>query len=157
MRRSRIVATVSVALIALWAMTLPAASAVSTVRIVNDLTGLVLACGESSYTVTSGHAIETLHDSTAASGNANATDSVSFQGVTAVDAQGVVYSIHGFELFHATHNVQSGADNYEADFRAKLQVVDVGTGTVDNVNVTVHLVVVNGNLVVFDLGTCLAP
>lgn len=59
--------------------------------------------------------------------------------------------------FHATHNVQSGEDNYEADFRAKLQVVAAATGRVDNVNVTVHFVVVNGHLVAFDLGTCVAP
>jgi hypothetical protein len=39
----------------------------------------------------------------------------------------------------------------------KLQVVSQSSGTVDSVNVTFHVTLVNGNVKEFDFGTCEEP
>jgi hypothetical protein len=95
------------------------------------------------------------HEGGSASGSTNFTGTVTLQHVVAEDAAGNVYNIRGAEWFGSTENAQQGT--FQATFTGKLQVVAQGSGTVDNVNVTQHITVVNGNIKDFDVGTYVAP
>ena len=140
------------ALCALW---MPAAGAAPATHSVEDVTGDVLDCGATSYTLTSGSIKLTFHEGGSASGNTNFTGTVTLQHVVAEDAAGNVYNVRGAEWFGSTENAQQGT--FQATFTGKLQVVAQGSGTVDNVNVTQHITLVNGNIKEFDFGTCVAP
>jgi hypothetical protein len=140
---------------ALCALGMPAASAAPAIHSQDDITGDVLDCGPTSYTVTSGSIKFVLHEGGSASGNTNFTGTVTLQHVVAEDAAGNVYNIRGAEWFGGTENAQQGT--FQSTFTGKLQVVAQGSGTVDNVNVTQHITVVNGNIKEFDFGTCVAP
>jgi len=78
--------------------------------------------------------------------------------VVAVDEAGNIYSIRGAFWFGGTFNAQRGSD--QATFTGKLQIVAAGGGTVDSVNLTFHINLVNGvptNVKEFDFGSCAEP
>jgi hypothetical protein len=156
MTRAGRVTTALAAVAAAWAMTMTQAAAAAAVHDVEDITGEVLTCGATSYTITSGSIRLVFHEGASASGNTNFTGTVTLQGVTAVDAAGNVYSIRGAEWFGATENAQQGG-TFQATFTGKLQVVAQGSGQVDSVNVVEHITSVSGNIKEFDFGTCVAP
>ena len=120
-----------------------------------DVTGDVLVCETATYTITSGTIKLAFHEDESASGNFNVTGTITPQRVVAVDEEGNVYSLRGAFWFGATGNAQQGT--FQATDTAKLQVISRGSGTVDSVNQTFHITVVNGNLKEFDFGTCQAP
>jgi hypothetical protein len=122
---------------------------------VDDLTGDVIVCESTTYTVTSGTAKLVIHEGTSASGNENVTGTGTLQDVLAVDEDGNLYSLRGAFWFGGAFNAQVG--NFVFTDTAKLQVVSQGSGTVDSVNVTAHLTLVNGNVQEFSFGTCEAP
>jgi hypothetical protein len=125
---------------------------------VEDATGDVIACDTATYTVTSGTIKTTLHEGTSASGNINFTGTITPQGVVAVDQDGNVVSIRGAFWFGGTANNQQGTE--QQTFTGKLQIVQPGAGTVDSVNLTFHVNLVNGevtNIKMFDFGSCAAP
>jgi hypothetical protein len=155
MRRVGRVMTALAAAGALSAVAVPASAAPAT-HDQQDITGEVLDCGPTSYTVTSGSIKLVFHEGASASGNTNFTGTVTLQEVVAEDAAGNVYNIRGAEWFGSTENAQQGG-TFQATFTGKLQVVAQGSGTVDSVNVTEHITSVNGNIKEFDFGTCVAP
>ena len=155
MRRVGRVTTALAAAGALCAVAVPAAAAGATHDQL-DITGDVLNCGPTSYTITSGSIKLVSHEGTSASGNTNFTGTVTLQKVVAQDAAGNVYNIRGAEWFGSTENAQQGG-TFQATFTGKLQVAAQGSGTVDSVNVTQHITSVNGNIKDFDFGTCVAP
>ena len=124
---------------------------------VEDVTGDVLVCDSTTYTVTSGTIMTTIHEGTSASGNENFTGTLTPQGVVATDAAGNVYSLRGAFWFGGAFNAQQ--EVFVFTDTGKLQVVSQGSGTVDSVNVTSHMTFVNGNLreFEFDFGTCEEP
>jgi hypothetical protein len=154
MRRAGRVTTALAAAGALCAVAVPAAAAPAT-HDQQDITGDVLDCGPTSYTVTSGSIKLVFHEGASASGNTNFTGTITLQKVVAEDPEGNVYNIRGAEWFGGTENAQQGT--FQATFTGKLQVVAQGSGTVDSVNVTQHITSVNGNIKEFDFGTCVAP
>ena len=141
---------------AMCAVSMPAASASSPAEhFQEDVSGDVLDCGSTVYTITSGTIKIVFHEGTSASGNTNFTATITAQRVVAVDEAGNVYSIRGTEWFGSTENAQQGT--FQATFTAQLQVIAQGSGRVDNVKVTEHITFVNGNVKEFDFGTCTAP
>ena len=140
---------------ALFTLWMPAASASPAQQFVQDGTGLVIDCGSTTYTITAGSISIVSHEGTTASGNTNFTATVTTQHVVMVDAAGNVYSLRGTEWFGGTENAQQGT--FVATSTGQLQVVAMGSGTVDNVNVVEHITLVNGNVKEFDFGTCVLP
>jgi len=124
-------------------------------HLVLDGTGLVIDCGSRTYTITSGSIAIVFHEGTTASGNTNSTATVTTQNVLLKDAAGKVYSLRGTEWFGGMENAQQGT--FVATSTGQLQVVAMGSGTVDNVKVVEHITFVNGNVKEFDFGTCVAP
>jgi hypothetical protein len=141
------------AMCAFWT---PAASASSAAQhSIEDVTGDVLDCGSTQYTITSGSIKTVFHEGTSASGNTNFTGTITTQAIVARDAAGNIYSIRGTEWFGSTDNAQQGT--FQATFTGQLQVVAKGSGRVDSVKVTQHITLENGNVKEFDFGTCVAP
>ena len=125
---------------------------------VEDVTGDQIVCESTTYTITSGTIKITIHEGTSASGNENVTGTLTPQGVVATDGAGNVYSIRGAFWFGGAVNAQQ--ETMVFTDTGKLQVVSQGSGTVDSVNVTSHVTIVNGNTIKefeFDFGTCEEP
>lgn len=156
MRRAARLAMAVAAGVALVGMA-PAAASGPAQHAVDDATGDVIVCESTTYTVTSGTVKITIHEGTSASGNENVTVTFTPQDVVAVDEAGNVYSVRGAIWFGGAFNAQQGMFTFtDTD---KLQVVSHGSGTVDSVNVTAHVTVVNGMVkeFEFDFGMCEAP
>jgi hypothetical protein len=66
-----------------------------------------------------------------------------------------VYSLPGAFWFGAAVNAHQ--ETVVSTSTTKLQVLGQGTGSVDSVNVTTHVTLVNGNAKEFDFGTCDQP
>jgi hypothetical protein len=124
---------------------------------VEDVTGDVLVCESTTYTITSGTIKITIHEGTSTSGNENVTGTLTPQAVVATDDEGNLYSLRGAFWFGGAVNAQQGTAVFTDT--GKLQVVSQGFGTVDSVNVTSHVTFVNGNVqeFEFDFGTCEEP
>jgi hypothetical protein len=133
----------------------PAAANSPAQHTVEDVTGDVLVCETTTYTITSGTLKITIHEGTSASGNENITGTLTPQNVVAEDEEGNVYSLRGAFWFGGAVNAQQGT--FVFTDTGKLQVVSQGSGTVDSVNVTAHITFVNGNVKEFDFGTCQEP
>ena len=131
------------------------AVAAPAVHTVEDVTGDVLVCGSTTYTITSGTIKFTSHEGVSASGNENFTGTITPQKVVATDGEGNVYSLRGAFWFGAAVNAQQ--ETVVSTSTAKLQVVSQGTGSVDSLNLTTHVTLVNGNVKDFDFGTCVEP
>ena len=125
---------------------------------VEDVTGDQIVCESTTYTITSGTLKITIHEGTSASGNENVTGTLTPQAVVATDEAGNVYSLRGAFWFGGAVNAQQGTMVFTDT--GKLQVVSRGSGTVDSVNVTSHVTIVNGNTITefeADFGTCEEP
>jgi hypothetical protein len=124
------------------------------IHMTEDVTGDVIVCGANTYTVTSGTLRIVLHEGFSASGNINFTGTLTPQHIVAEDGAGNVYSLVGAFWFGATANANTGGA--QSTFTGKLQIVSNGGGTVDSVNVVMHISP-NGHVSSFDFGTCVAP
>jgi len=102
------------------------AVAAPAVHTVEDVTGDVLVCGSTTYTITSGTIKFTSHEGVSASGNENFTGTITPQKVVATDGEGNVYSLRGAFWFGAAVNAQQ--ETVVSTSTAKLQVVSQGTG-----------------------------
>lgn len=125
---------------------------------VEDVTGDQIVCESTTYTITSGTLKITIHEGTSASGNENVTGTLTPQAVVATDEAGNVYSLRGAFWFGGAVNAQQGTMVFTDT--GKLQVVSRGSGTVDSVNVTSHVTIVNGNTITefeADFGSCEEP
>jgi hypothetical protein len=154
MRRAPGVAGAFAAAVAIMGMA-PALANSPAQHAVEDVTGDVLVCDTTTYTITSGTIKITIHEGTSASGNENVTGTLTPQGVVATDDEGNLYSLRGAFWFGGAFNAQQGTAVFTDT--GKLQVVSQGSGTVDSVNVTSHVTLVNGNVKAFDFGTCEEP
>ncbi len=155
MRRSAGAAGALAVGVAMTMMSAAPAVAGPAVHMVEDVTGDVIVCESTTYTITSGTIKFTLHEGTSASGNENFTGTITPQKVVATDGEGNVYSLRGAFWFGAAVNAQQ--ETVVSTNTAKLQVVSQGTGSVDSVNLTAHFTLVNGNVKEFDFGTCEQP
>jgi hypothetical protein len=70
------------------------------------------------------------------------------QNVVATDGEGNLYSVRGALWFGGAVNAQQ--ENFVFTDTAKLQLVSQGSGSVDSVNLTSHVTLVNGNVKEFD-------
>jgi hypothetical protein len=119
------------------------------------VTGDQFVCEDATYTVTSGSIQIVVHEGESASGNQNFTFTLTPRKVVAEDGDGNVVSIRGATWFGGSFNAQQGTEVFTAT--DKFQLVQQGSGTVDNVNLTFHITTVNGNVKDFDFGTCQTP
>jgi hypothetical protein len=136
------------------ALGLHPASASPAVHSVEDVTGEVFTCTTTTYTIVSGTIRIALHEDVTASGNTNITGTITPSGVVARDAAGNLYDIVGAGWFGGTLNANTGGMQFTDT--EKFQIVQQGGGTVDSVNITVHLSP-NGGFKSFDFGTCVPP
>jgi hypothetical protein len=119
-----------------------------------DVTGDVIVCGSTAYTVTSGVLAITIHEGTSASGNANVTGTIVPRDVVLEDAAGNVYSIHGADWFGGTFNAQQGTSLFTVtEF---FTILSSEGGVVGTVRAVFHISP-NGKVVEFDFGTCELP
>ncbi len=116
-----------------------------------DATGMVIVCGDHSYTVASGTVDVIEHVGTSASGNGNVTVTLTPDDVVLVDASGNQYSIAGALWFGGSLNAQTGglADTDTSE----IQIISQGGGTVDSLSVVFHISP-NGDIKSFDFGDC---
>jgi len=107
-------------------------------------------------TVASGELAIVVHDGPAAQGSQNFTLTATPHNVVAVDSEGNEYSVRGAPV-RRTLNVNTGGE--QATFTSKLQIVAPGQGTVDGVNLTLHVTAQPNNFVLeeFDFGSCEDP
>jgi hypothetical protein len=124
---------------------------------VEDVTGDTFECASTTYTVTSGSVKIVEHEGTSNTGNLNFTGTVTPQKVVAEDTDGNEVNVRGAFWFGGTFNIQRETEQFWST--GKLQLVDE-TGSVDSVNVTFFIQVVDGevtNIKDFDFGTCAPP
>jgi hypothetical protein len=116
-----------------------------------DATGMVIVCGDHSYTVLSGTVDVVEHVGTSASGNVNVTGTLTPDDVVLVDPSGNLYSIAGAIWFGGSLNARTGglADTDTSE----IQIISQGGGTVDSLSVVFHISP-NGDIKSFDFGTC---
>jgi hypothetical protein len=116
-----------------------------------DATGMVIVCGDHSYTVASGTVDVVEHAGTSASGNMNVTVTLTPDDVVLVDTAGNQYSIAGAIWFGGSLNARTGglADTDTSE----IQIISQGGGTVDSVSLVFHISP-NGDIKSFDFGTC---
>jgi hypothetical protein len=124
-------------------------------RFTEDVTGDVFVCEDAAYTITSGEVQIVVHEGESASGNQNFTFTLTPRKVVAEDGEGNVVSIRGTTWAGGSLNAQQGTEVFTVT--DKFQLVQQGSGTVDNVNMTFHITTVNGNVKDFDFGTCEVP
>jgi hypothetical protein len=124
------------------------------IHVEEDATGAVFNCTTTTYVIVSGSIRLVLHEGMAASGNMNVTGTLTPQDVVAQDEAGNLYDIVGAGWFGGTLNANTGGMQFSDT--EKFQVVRQGGGTVDAVNLTVHLSP-NGDFRSFDFGTCVPP
>jgi hypothetical protein len=141
----------------LLALAVPALANQPAEHFTEDVSGDTIQCDTTVYTITSGSISIWVHEGASASGNLNFTVTIAPQDVVAVDEAGNQYSIVGAIWFGGTFNANTGGQQFtDTD---KLQIVSVGGGTVDSVNVTFHVTEQQNHVVVkdFDFGTCAEP
>jgi hypothetical protein len=134
----------------------PAWAAQPAQHVVEDVTGDTIVCESTTYTITSGSIKLTIHEGQSASGNLNFTGTITPQHVVAEDPAGNEYTLRGAFWFGGTMT----QDTEQFWSTAKLQIVDQGGGSVDSVNMTFFIQVVDGevtNIKDFDFGTCEEP
>jgi hypothetical protein len=141
----------------LLALTAPALANQPADRSTEDVTGDTFQCDSAVYMITSGTISIVTHEGKSTSGNMNFTVTITPRNVVAVDGAGNQYSIVGAIWFGGTINANTGGMQFtDTD---KLQIVSMGGGTVDSVNVTFHITAQPHNIVVkdFNFGTCAVP
>jgi hypothetical protein len=117
-------------------------------------TGDVFVCdGGETYTITGGTLKITVHEDVNAAGGFNFTSTIVPKGVTAVNSSGDEFRAVGAVWFGATGNP---AGNVQATFTFKIQLVSVGGGKADSVNLVAHEST-DGTNFFFDHGTCEEP
>jgi hypothetical protein len=128
-----------------------AATASPAIHETADPTGDVFVCdnGET-YTITGGTLKVTMHEDVNAAGGFNFTATIVPKGVTAVNSSGAEFRAVGASWFGATGNP---AGSFQGTFTFKIQLVSVGGGTVDTVNLVAHEST-DGSNFFFDHGTC---
>ena len=127
-------------------------------RFTEDVTGDVIACETSTYTIVSGEIQIVIHEGASASGNHNFTMTITPRNVVAEDEEGNLYAVRGAFWFGGAFNANTGGEVFT--FTGKLQIVSKGGGgTADSVNVTFHVTAQPNNFVLkdFDFGTCEEP
>jgi hypothetical protein len=144
--------------LALMACALPlafasAATASPAIHEIGDPTGLVFVCGAETYTITGGTLKVTLHQDENAAGGFNFTATIVPQGVTAVNSSGDEFRAVGATSFGATGNP---AGRVQGTSMFTIQLVSVGSGTADTVNLVAHEST-DGSNFFFDHGTCAEP
>jgi hypothetical protein len=105
--------------------------------------------------VVSGLVLRPPREGESASGNQNFTFTLTPRKVVAEDGDGNVVSIRGATWVGGSFNAQQGTEVFTST--DKFQLVQQGSGTVDNVNLTFHVTSVNGNVKDFDFGTYVPP
>lgn len=123
-----------------------------------SVVGDVFDCGTESYTVTAGEVHVTFHEGESASGNTNLTGTLTPRKVVAESGDGRIVNVRGALWFGETFNAQQGT--FQGTFTGKLQFVEKGKGTVENVNMTFHVTFVNGEVITLkelDLSSCQLP
>jgi hypothetical protein len=124
-------------------------------RVTVPVAGDEFVCEDATYTITSGSIQIVEHEGESASGNENFTFTITPRKVVAVDGDGNVVSIRGATWGGGSFNAQQETGVFT--FTDKFQIIQQGSGTVDNVNSTFHITFVNGNVKEFDFGTCETP
>jgi hypothetical protein len=127
-----------------------AASASPAIHLTEDPTGDVFVCGGETYTITGGTLKVTLHEDENAAGGFNFTATIVPQGVTAENSSGDEFRAVGAVWFGATGNP---AGSVQSTFTFKIQLVSVGGGKADSVNLVAHEST-DGSNFFFDHGTC---
>ena len=128
-----------------------AATASPAIHSTEDPTGDVFVCeGGETYTITGGTLRVTQHEDENAAGGFNFTATIVPQGVTAVNSDGDEFRAVGAVWFGATGNP---AGSFQATFTFKIQLVSVGGGKADTVNLVAHEST-DGSNFFFDHGTC---
>jgi hypothetical protein len=127
-----------------------AATASPAIHFTEDPTGDVFVCEDDTYTITGGTLFWTLHEDENAAGGFNFTATIVPRGVTAVNSDGDEYRAVGAVWFGATGNA---AGNVQSTFTFKIQLVSVGGGRADSVNLVAHEST-DGSNFFFDHGTC---
>lgn len=123
-----------------------------------SVVGDVFDCGAESYTITAGNIRATFHQGESASGNTNFTGTLTPEHVVAQSSDGRTVHVRGALWFGGTMNAQQ--DTFQETFTGKIQLVEKGKGTVENVNMTFHVTVVKGEVVTLkelDLSSCALP
>jgi hypothetical protein len=124
-------------------------------RVTIPVAGDQFVCEDATYTITSGSIQIVEHEGESASGNENFTFTITPRNVVAVDGDGNVVSIRGASWGGGSFNAKQ--ETGVLTFTDKFQIIQQGSGTVDNVNSTFHITFVNGNVKEFDFGTCETP
>ena len=126
-------------------------------RFTEDVTGDQIVCEDATYTITSGEIRIVVHEGEAAQGNHNFTFTLTPRKVVAEDEFGNPVSVVGAFWAGGAFNANTGGEVFT--FTGKLQLVSKGGGSVDSVNVTVHVTAQPNNFVIkeFDFGSCLPP
>ena len=124
-------------------------------RVTIPVAGDQFVCEDATYTITSGSIQIVEHEGESASGNENFTFTITPRKVVAVDGDGNVVSIRGATWGGGSVNAKQ--ETGVLTFTDKFQIIQQGSGTVDNVNSTFHITFVNGNVKEFDFGTCETP
>jgi hypothetical protein len=131
-----------------------AASASPAIHFTEDPTGDVFVCeGGETYTITGGTLFWTLHEGESAAGGFNFTATIVPRGVTAVNSDGDLFRAVGAVWFGATGNPSGSV---QSTFTFKIQLVRVGGGKADSINLVAHEST-DGSNFFFDFGTCVEP
>jgi hypothetical protein len=114
-------------------------------------TGDVFVCGGGeTYTITGGALNRTLHEDENAAGGFNVTAPLVPRRVTALNSDGDAFRAVGSVWFVATSNPSGSV---QGTFTFKIQLVSVGGGRSDSVNLVAHERT-DGSNFFFDFGTC---
>jgi hypothetical protein len=126
-------------------------------RFTVPVTGDQFVCDDATYTITSGEVQIVVHEGSAAQGNENFTFTLTPRKVVAEDELGNVVSIVGVTWAGGAFNANTGGGVLTVT--DKFQLVSKGSGTVGNVNFTLHITAQPNNFVIkeFDLGNCSVP
>lgn len=119
-----------------------------------DVTGDMIVCGTTTYTITSGSILVIVHQGASASGNANFTVTIVPEDVVLTDGSGESFSLGGAFWFGGTANAQTGSGQQTGT--AFLQIVAQGGGTVDSLAAIFHISP-NGTITDFNFGSCGFP
>ena len=119
-----------------------------------DPTGDTFVCDDGeTYTITGGTLKVTTHEDENAAGGFNFTSTIVPQRVTAVNSSGDEFRAVGAVWFGATGNP---AGSVQSTFTFSIQLVSVGGGRADSVNLVAHEST-DGSNFFFDHGTCVEP
>jgi hypothetical protein len=131
-----------------------AATASPAIHETGDPTGDTFVCEDGeTYTITGGTLKVTTHEDENAAGGFNFTSTIVPQRVTAVNSSGDEFRAVGAVWFGATGNP---AGSVQSTFTFSIQLVSVGGGKADSVNLVAHEST-DGSNFFFDHGTCIEP